>query len=93
MKTDMLELDDIQHFLLTRPRARVARYGFLTFRQPDQGRAWLSGIIDIVGTGKSNQSLFQSRASLRGNAASPQRLRRDGLDRGKSVFHPMAQLV
>ncbi|MFL5240862.1 MAG: Dyp-type peroxidase [Gemmataceae bacterium] len=49
----MLELDDIQHFLLTRPRARVARYGFLSFRKPDQGRAWLSGIIDKVGTGKS----------------------------------------
>ena len=33
----MLELDDIQHFLLTRPRALAARYGFLCFRQPDQG--------------------------------------------------------
>ena len=46
----MLELDDIQHFLLTRPRALAARYGFLSFRRPDQGRAWLSGIIDRVGT-------------------------------------------
>src|SRR5262245_52724556 len=49
----MLELDDIQHFLLTRPRALAARYGFLRFRQPDQGRAWLSGIIDRVGSGRS----------------------------------------
>src|SRR5262245_40133975 len=48
----MLDLDDIQHFLLTRPRALAARYGFLTFRQPDQGRAWLSGIIDPVGPGR-----------------------------------------
>ncbi len=47
----MLELDDIQHFLLTRPRALAARYGFLTFRQADHGRAWLSGIIDQVGRG------------------------------------------
>src|SRR5262249_13629262 len=47
----MLELDDIQHFLLARPRALAARYGFLTFRQPAGGRAWLSGIIDKVGTG------------------------------------------
>src|SRR5262245_25813937 len=49
----MLELDDIQHFLLTRPRALAARYGFLHFRQPDHGRAWLSGIIDRVGRGRA----------------------------------------
>ena len=48
----MLELDDIQHFLLARPRALAARYGFLTFRQATGGRAWLSGIIDKVGTGQ-----------------------------------------
>ena len=47
----MLELDDIQHFLFTRPRALAARYGFLSFRQPDQGRAWLSGIIDRLRAG------------------------------------------
>src|SRR3954467_15015272 len=52
----MLELDDIQHFLLTRPRALAARYGFLCFRQPDQGRAWLSGIIDRVGRGRGVES-------------------------------------
>jgi hypothetical protein len=34
-----LELDDIQHFLLVRPRAMAARYGFLTFRDPAQARA------------------------------------------------------
>src|SRR5262252_1977065 len=49
----MLELDDIQHFLLTRPRAMAARYGFLTVRNPAEGRAWLAGIIDKVGTGKT----------------------------------------
>src|SRR5262245_22284653 len=49
----MLELDDIQHFLLTRPPARAARYGFLSFRKPDDGRAWLSGLIDRVGRGRA----------------------------------------
>src|SRR5262249_18763303 len=48
-----LELDDIQHFLLTRPRALAARYGFLAFRKPDQVRSWLSGIIERVGSGRS----------------------------------------
>ena len=33
----MLELDDLQHFLLVRPRAPVARYEFLTFRRPEAG--------------------------------------------------------
>ena len=48
----MLELEDIQHFLLTRPHALAARYGFLTFREPAQARAWLGGIIDKVGSGQ-----------------------------------------
>src|SRR3954452_19856448 len=52
----MLELEDIQHFLLTRPRAMAARYGFLSFRQPEDGRAWLSGIIDRVGRGRGTES-------------------------------------
>src|SRR5687767_13909211 len=45
----MLELNDIQHFLIERPRALVAHYEFLTFRQPASGRAWLAGILDKVG--------------------------------------------
>lgn len=49
----MLDMADIQHFLLTRPPALAARYGFLTFRQPAEGRAWLAGIIDRVGTGRA----------------------------------------
>ncbi len=37
----MLELDDIQHFLLTRTPALAARYEFLTFRsRPLDGRGW-----------------------------------------------------
>src|SRR5262249_31053948 len=39
--------------LLTRTPALAARYEFLTFRQPDAGRAWLAGMVDKVGTGKS----------------------------------------
>jgi deferrochelatase/peroxidase EfeB len=49
----MLDLNDIQHFLLTRTRALAARYEFLTFRTPPAGRAWLTGLVDKVGTGKS----------------------------------------
>ena len=49
----MLELEDIQHFLVSRPPALTARYEFLTFQKPAAGRAWLASVIDNVGTGKS----------------------------------------
>jgi Dyp-type peroxidase family len=49
----MLELDDIQHFLLTRPPAQAATYAFISFADGQQGRRWLAGLIDKVGTGKS----------------------------------------
>ncbi len=49
----MLELDDIQHFLLARTPALAARYEFLSFRDAPAGRAWLSGLVDKVGTGQS----------------------------------------
>src|SRR3954454_22428320 len=48
----MLELDDLQHFLLVRTPALAARYEFLTFQQPASGRAWLAGILGKVGTGR-----------------------------------------
>ena len=48
-----LELDDIQHFLISRPPALAARYEFLSFRDPAGGRSWLTGILDKVGTAKT----------------------------------------
>lgn len=48
-----LELDDLQHFLLTRTPALAARYEFLSFLEPTGGRQWLAGMIDKVGTAKS----------------------------------------
>jgi deferrochelatase/peroxidase EfeB len=49
----VIELDDIQFFLWARPRALAGRYEFLTFRHPDRGRAWLSGLLDKVGSAQS----------------------------------------
>lgn len=57
-----LELEDIQHFLMSRPPARVARYEFLSFRNAVAGRAWLTGLIDKVGTAKEvGASIVDSR--------------------------------
>lgn len=54
----MLELEDIQYISLTRAPAFVGRYEFLTFRNPDGGRAWLTGILERV------HSVEKVRASL-----------------------------
>ncbi|WP_441962761.1 Dyp-type peroxidase [Mycolicibacterium houstonense] len=44
----MLELDDIQHILLTRTPAITGRYEFLAFDTPQGGRAWLTALLDKV---------------------------------------------
>ena len=51
-----LEIEDIQHFLISRPRALAARYEFLTFRQSAGAREWLKGILEKVGTAKAVES-------------------------------------
>ena len=51
-----LEIEDIQHFLVSRPRALAARYEFLTFRQNVGAREWLKGILEKVGTAKAIES-------------------------------------
>ncbi|ANI38612.1 Dyp-type peroxidase [Mycolicibacterium vaccae] len=43
-----LELDDIQHILLTRTPAMTGRYEFLTFDRPAGGRQWLTELLDVV---------------------------------------------
>jgi Dyp-type peroxidase family len=44
----VLELDDIQHILLTRTPALTGRYEFLTFDQPEAGRAWITEMLTTV---------------------------------------------
>jgi Dyp-type peroxidase family len=41
----VLELDDIQHILLTRTPAITGRYEFLSFDTAQSGRAWLSELL------------------------------------------------
>jgi deferrochelatase/peroxidase EfeB len=49
----MLELEDIQHYLLTRPHATIAQYSFITFRTAEGGRKWISALSDVVGNAKT----------------------------------------
>jgi Dyp-type peroxidase family len=46
----MVELEDIQHFLVSRTPAMAARYEFLSFPDPRVGRAWLSAMLEKVGS-------------------------------------------
>ena len=57
----MLELEDIQHFLVTRPAALAARYEFLTFRSAEGGRQWLAGLLDRVGNARDVMSTSDTR--------------------------------
>src|ERR1700758_3964497 len=44
----MLDLDNIQHILVTRTPAMTGRYEFLSFADPAGGRAWLGELVDKV---------------------------------------------
>ncbi|MFI7667070.1 Dyp-type peroxidase [Nocardia sp. NPDC049526] len=54
----MLELDDIQHIMLTRTPAMTGRYEFLSFDDPVGARAWLTPLVDRV------QSAADVRATM-----------------------------
>jgi Dyp-type peroxidase family len=56
----MLELEDIQHFLMTRPHALAARYEFLTIRESKGGQAWIAGILDKVGNARGVKAAADS---------------------------------
>ena len=56
----MLELDDIQHILLTRTPAVTGRYEFLSFDDPSGGRAWLTGLLDRVQSAADAQATMDA---------------------------------
>src|ERR1700744_3147739 len=56
----MLELDDIQHILLTRTPAITGRYEFLSFDTPAGGRAWLAELLAKVHSAADAQATMDS---------------------------------
>jgi Dyp-type peroxidase family len=56
----MLELDNIQHILLTRTPALTGRYEFLSFGNRAGGRAWLSELLDRVEPASTAQATMDS---------------------------------
>ena len=57
---DMLELDDVQHILLTRTPALTGEYVFVSFRNPTSGRAWLNGLVEKVRSAAEVQASLES---------------------------------
>jgi deferrochelatase/peroxidase EfeB len=49
----MLELEDIQHYLLTRPNATIAQYNFMSFNNAESGRKWIKALLPTVGNAKT----------------------------------------
>lgn len=83
----MLELEDVQHYLLTRPHATIAQYNFITFRTADGGRKWINALSDIVGTAKSdgNKRRYMKWVSL---AFTGNGLRKLGVDDASLATFP-----
>ena len=49
----MLELEDIQHYLLARPKAAIAQYNFITFQNAEGARKWIAALIPTIGNAKT----------------------------------------
>jgi Dyp-type peroxidase family len=49
----MLELEDIQHYLLARPSATIAQYNFITFQNAESARKWVAALLPTIGNAKT----------------------------------------
>ncbi|MFL5740689.1 MAG: Dyp-type peroxidase [Flavisolibacter sp.] len=86
----MIELEDIQHYLLARPHATIAQYNFMSFRTAESGRKWIEALSDIVGNAKTvmaNNGADMRWVSL---AFTFQGLRKLGLDEDSLSTFPEA---
>ncbi len=57
----MLDLDNIQHILVTRTPAMTGRYEFLSFGDPAGGRAWLGELVDKVQSASDARKTMDSQ--------------------------------
>jgi hypothetical protein len=84
----VLELEDIQHYLLTRPHAAVAQYNFITFRNAESGRRWLRALTDIVGTADTVLKANEQEMRWVSLALTFEGLRTLGVDEGSLETFP-----
>src|SRR6516165_2075055 len=84
----MLELDDIQHILLTRAPAMTGRYEFLSFRDPAGGRAWVAGIKETVQSAAAMRATVDKNKRWVAVAFTWNGLRALGLDEASLISFP-----
>ena len=84
----MLELEDVQHYLLTRPHATIAQYNFITFRDAQTGRDWVNALSDIVGTAKTVMAASETDMRWVSLAFTFNGLRKLGLDEESLATFP-----
>ena len=86
----MLELDDIQHYLLTRPQASIAQYNFITFHNAEAGRKWVNAISETVGIAKTVMAASESEMRWVTLAFTFEGLRKLGVDEESLSTFPEA---
>src|SRR5688500_16515633 len=84
----MLELDDIQHILVTRTPALTGRYEFLSFRDIAGARAWLAGLLEKIRSASSVQSTVASDNRWVNVAFTWEGLRALGIDEASLATFP-----
>ena len=84
----MLELDDIQHYLLTRPHATIAQYNFITFHDAEGGRKWIDALSDIVGNAEKVIAASESDMRWVSLAFTFNGLRKLGVDEASLATFP-----
>ena len=84
----MLDLDDIQHILLTRAPALTGRYEFLSFREGAEGRTWLSAIKETVQSAAAMRATVEKDKRWVSVAFTWNGLRALGVDEGSLSTFP-----
>src|SRR3982750_715878 len=84
----MLELEDVQHYLLTRPHATIAQYNFISFRTGEGGRKWINALADTVGTAKTVMAASESDMRWISIAFTFNGLRKLGVDEASLASFP-----
>jgi Dyp-type peroxidase family len=84
----MLDLEDIQHILLTRAPAMTGRYEFLSFRDPAGGRAWVAGIKETVQSAAAMRATVDKNKRWVAVAFTWNGLRALGLDEASLISFP-----
>jgi deferrochelatase/peroxidase EfeB len=84
----MLELEDVQHYLLTRPHATIAQYNFIKFNTAESGRTWVNELAGIVGNAKTVMNASETDMRWVSLAFTFNGLRKLGLDEASLASFP-----